>query len=73
MAVTCSPNALCICWISTEHGFVPGAEQVTDLLSITVIHVAMDLILLRAPVASLCVGCYVCVWREGGREKGRVV
>lgn len=37
----------------TEDGLVPGAKQVTNFDSITVIHVTMDNVLLGAPVACL--------------------
>ena len=51
--LTCSPHAGGILLWSTVHGLVPGPKQVPHLLSISVVHVAMHLILLGAPVARL--------------------
>ena len=39
--------------LPTEHGLMPGTKQMTDLLTLRVIHISVDFVLLGAPVTSL--------------------
>ena len=39
--------------LPTEDGLVPGAKQMADFLSVSIVHVSVNFVLLGAPVASL--------------------